>query len=723
MFNLGLYALEAAVAVSIYSALLGSADPAGPRGWIAALVALLVTDLLGATLVTLVIVLDGDGFEPAILREAVTSGFAAAIANTCAALLVVVVVTDRPAALPLLGALLAVLFVAYKVHADLARRYSRVDSLYRFVGSVGASVELDVAVGNVLEAARDLLGASRAELAILPGPGQQGIHVVLEADQLMRPLVGAQDAASWWAPALRGEPVIAGSPSGPDGPAEGTAMAAPVSTGGQTVGALLVSDRLFEGEAFRPEDLKMFEALAAHAAVTLQNARLVDRLRAEAAARDHEARHDPLTGLANRREFVKRVEAVVDHGRAAVLLVDLDEFKEVNDTLGHDAGDEALREMGRRLAYAAGGHVARLGGDEFAILLTGVDDAGTALARAADVLDVVRGAPVEVDGVRVFVGGTIGVALVPDHGRTGDELLANADIATQSARAAGVTVDLYEPGNEQARRRRLVLAAEMAGAIESGDVQPWFQPKALAQTGEVCAVEALVRWRHPVYGIVPPNEILAVAERTGQVRQLTDHVLESALQQAAAWADRGLDISVAVNITTLDLSDDDLPLVVDQLLRETGVPAHRLTLEITESGIMRDPERCLAVLHRLAAAGLHLSVDDFGTGYSSLAYLERLPLNEVKIDRSFVMRLADWKHDDTVIRFTVDLGHALGLSVVAEGVENAVVWERLAAIGVDVIQGYHLGRPTPAVELDGLLEERALRIDGPCPYVLEESAG
>nr|WP_269205256.1 bifunctional diguanylate cyclase/phosphodiesterase [Motilibacter aurantiacus] len=608
------------------------------------------------------------------------------------------------------------MFVGYRVHADLARRYSRVDTLYRFVGTAGASVELDDAVRNVLEAARDLLGAVRAELVVLPGPGQQGIHVVLEADQQLRPLVGVQSEESdWWRPALEGRAVIACG-QGPDAPAAGTAMAAPVSTGGQTVGALLVSDRLFEGEGYRPEDLKMFEALAAHAAMALQNARLVDRLRAEAAARDHEARHDPLTGLANRREFVKRVEAVVEHGRAAVVLVDLDEFKEVNDTLGHDAGDEALREMGRRLAYAAGGHVARLGGDEFAVLLTGIDDAGTALARAADVLDVVRGAPVEVDGVRVFVGGTVGVALVPAHGTTGDELLANADIATQAARAAGVPVELYEPGDEQARRRRLVLAAEMAAAIERGDVQPWFQPKAHAHSGAVCAVEALVRWRHPVYGIVPPNEILAVAERTGLVRKLTDHVLESALAQAAAWAGQGLDIAVAVNITTLDLADDDLPLVVDQLLRETGVPAGRLTLEITESGIMRDPERCLAVLHRLAAAGLKLSVDDFGTGYSSLAYLERLPLNEVKVDRSFVQRLADWKHDDTVIRFTVDLGHALGLSVVAEGVENALAWERLAAIGVDVIQGYHLGRPCPADELAPLLQERGLRLDGTCPY-------
>jgi EAL domain-containing protein (putative c-di-GMP-specific phosphodiesterase class I) len=275
-------------------------------------------------------------------------------------------------------------------------------------------------------------------------------------------------------------------------------------------------------------------------------------------------------------------------------------------------------------------------------------------------------------------------------------VLIAADSAMWQAKSSRAAVHVHVAEDELDRARRLRLAAALEGALADGDIEVWYQPQAVTCTGAVVAAEALVRWTHPVYGAVPPPEIVALAERTGQMRRLTDYVLRTALHQVAAWSRLGLALDVAVNVTTQDLADEALPVVVARLLAETGVDHGSLTLEITESGVMRDVERCLAVLDRLAALGVRLSVDDFGTGYSSLSYLQRLPVHEVKVDRSFVMRLAHDSGDLTMVRSIVDLGHALGLSVVAEGVETAEVLRLLADLDVDVVQGYHLGGPMPA---------------------------
>ncbi|OIQ91765.1 phytochrome-like protein cph2 [mine drainage metagenome] len=698
-FNVAMFGVEAGVAILVYRAVLGNAHTTEPQSWVAALVAMIVTGLLSCVLVTFVIYLAGDGWTSDILREATRSGIVASAANTSLALLSVVLLTVQPAALSLLGVVVAVVFLSYRGYVAFAGRYSQLELLYRFVGTVGASVDLDRTTRSVLSEARDVLASARGELIVLATDSSPGQHVVLVDDVLTQGLPpGREGASEWWSPAAAGTSVIV--QRGDDRTrsrlpaALADAMAVPIDIDGMTA-VLVVADRLFTGRSFSEQDLHLFEALAGHASITLQNARLVDIMRKDAATRDHEARHDPLTGLPNRRELHTRFEDVARDGELAMLMLDLDDFKEINDTLGHDAGDHVLREIGRRLQETTTGVVARLGGDEFAILLPGVGDPGDALEQGASLLDAIR-KPVALNDVNLVVGGSIGVALYPVHGESSDILLTHADVAMYSAKVAGTGIETYTPDPETGRHRRLALAAQMEAAIENGGITLWYQPKLDTTTGDLVGVEGLVRWIHPVYGLVSPAEIIPVAERTGLVRRLTDHLLETALRQQAVWRVAGLDVTVAVNITTRDLVDDKLPLMVERLVAESGGRPDRLTLEITESGIMRDLDRSLGILDGLAAIGVKLSIDDFGTGYSSLAYLERLPVSEVKIDRSFVQWLSDPSHNSTVLQSTIQMSHALGLSVVAEGVESQPVWDILATLGADVIQGYHVAYPMPA---------------------------
>ena len=699
-FNAAMFALEAALGLLVYQALLGDASPADPRGWGAAFVAVLVTDLLSAAAVTGAISIMEDRFDRDVLREAMGPGLVAAMVNTCLALIVVVLILQVPVALPLLAAALGMLVLAYRAHVALGAGFSRLQHLYRFVGSTERPADLEAAVAAVLTDARRVLRAEVAELVVLPGSGTPGSRTVSSGETVVVVPTGEGPAPDddWWAPAASGAPVLRARSTARGGDAAGhrDGMAAPLRAEGAVYAVLLVRDRTFQGETFTGQDLRLFETLAAHAAVALDKARLVDRLRRLATQREHEARHDPLTGLPNRRAFQEALRAAIEADRpGAVLFLDLDDFKDVNDTLGHGAGDVLLGEVGRRLQGVTDGVVARLGGDEFALLLTDTD-ADEAAARARLVLETVT-RPVQVEQVTLRTAVSIGVALLPDHGPTTEEILRHADVAMYAAKNAGTGVEVYRPEDGQAVQRKLVLAADLPAAIDERRLEVWYQPQADAQTGRVVGMEALLRWTHPVYGPVPPPEVVALAERTGLGRRLTDAVLGTALRQRADWAAAGLTLTISVNVTAADLHDDRLPDVVTGLLHSTGTAAQDVTLEITESGVMSDAVRCLAVLDRLAEIGVRLAVDDFGTGYSSLAYLERLPVHEVKIDRSFVRALDEGAHD-TVVRATVALAHDLGMAVVAEGIESGASWMRLADLGAEVVQGYALARPLPAAE-------------------------
>jgi diguanylate cyclase (GGDEF)-like protein len=429
----------------------------------------------------------------------------------------------------------------------------------------------------------------------------------------------------------------------------------------------------------------------------------------QAAASQHQALHDPLTGLPNRELFGDRVEQAIrasDRGLqpAALLLLDLDRFKDVNDTLGHHHGDLLLGEVAARLTgtLRAVDTVARLGGDEFAVLLP--DASADGAAAVAQKVRTALHQPLTLDGVGLDLDASVGIAVYPDHGGDAAELLQHADVAMYAAKQTHAGFVVYDPAVDQHSPRRLALLGGLRRALERDELVLHYQPKADLHTGQVLGAEALVRWQHPAHGLLGPGEFIPLAERTGLIHPLTRWVLDTALRQAAAWRQAGHHLSIAVNVSTRSLLDREFPDHVAERLAAWQVPAASLVLEVTESAVMADPALALEVLSRLHALGVGLALDDFGTGYSSMAYLKALPVDELKVDRSFVGQMATSSSDAVIVRSTIDLGHNLGLHVVAEGVENQATWEELAALGCDTAQGYHLGRPMPAAELERWLQ-------------------
>jgi diguanylate cyclase (GGDEF)-like protein/PAS domain S-box-containing protein len=437
-----------------------------------------------------------------------------------------------------------------------------------------------------------------------------------------------------------------------------------------------------------------------------------EALRQQAELNEHQAMHDALTGLPNRTLFRDRIRQAIatarrEDSRVAVLMMDLDRFKEINDSLGHSSGDALLQELARRLAdvVRTSDTVARLGGDEFGLLLP-------ASAVPADVLRVIERIrasleqPVVLQDLPLAIEASIGVALYPDDGEDVDTLLQHADVAMYTAKRENSIYAFYDEAADDYDPGRLTLVAELRRAIERRELVLHYQPKAVLATGEVRSVEALIRWSHPRRGLVQPDDFIPLAQQTGLIRPLTLYVVEEALRQCAAWRAEGLTLAIAVNLSMRNLLDVEFPEHVRRLLERWGVEPRLLELEITESTMIADPVRTKQILDRLAAMGIRLSIDDFGTGYSSLAYLKRLPVNEIKIDRSFVMNMSENEDDAAIVRSTIDLGRNLDLEVVAEGVETAEVWEQLSALGCASAQGYYLSRPVPPDELRAWLGDR-----------------
>jgi diguanylate cyclase (GGDEF)-like protein len=425
-------------------------------------------------------------------------------------------------------------------------------------------------------------------------------------------------------------------------------------------------------------------------------ARASKALRRQAAENLHQATHDSLTGLPNRAAFTERVDAVAARGHGAVALLDLDRFKEINDTLGHQAGDAVLREVGPRLVAALGGaaFVAHLGGDEFALLLSGDDPEADALV-ATTAFD----AAITADGLPVLIEGSVGLARFPEHGRSAAVLLQRADIAMYEAKRLHARIETYDPAADTSDAERLRMLSELKAGLGRDELVLHFQPKVSLEDRRLLGVEALVRWQHPSRGLLAPAEFVPLAERTGLIRPLTVWVLENAMRQCREWRDAGHDLTVAVNLSVANLLDPNLPSDVARLLGQLRLPPSALELEITESVVMADPARARAVLELLRSMGVRMAIDDFGTGHASLAYLQNLPVEVLKIDRGFVSKMSERPADEAIVRSTIALAHDLGLEVVAEGVEDEDVARRLAAMGCDTAQGFHLGRPVPAAEL------------------------
>ena len=420
--------------------------------------------------------------------------------------------------------------------------------------------------------------------------------------------------------------------------------------------------------------------------------------------RERRAMHDALTGLPNRAQLQSRVEAICSNPKvrhkAAVMIVDLDHFKEINDTLGHHVGDALIKAVGERLVTLVreGDTVARLGGDEFALVAAGADEA--AAGELARRISKALKDPFLVSEVSLDIQASIGIALSPVHGEDSETLLRRADVALYAAKESRGCFMIYSPDDDLHTPQRLALLGDLRRGIDNNELHLHYQPQCDVRTGQVVGVEALVRWQHPELGLLMPEQFISTAENTGLIEPLTMQVLEMAVTQMARWQSAGFALRMAVNLSVRHLTNLDLPGQVAEILRRHGVPPTALTLEVTESTIMADPTQAIAVLGRLREYGVRLAVDDFGTGYSSLSYLRRLDVDELKIDRSFVSKMGGANGDAVIVRSTIELGHNLGLRVVAEGVESAEVWRQLLPLGCDLVQGFYLGAPMTGTQFE-----------------------
>lgn len=431
----------------------------------------------------------------------------------------------------------------------------------------------------------------------------------------------------------------------------------------------------------------------------------------QARSLQHQALFDSLTDLPNRVLFLDRLQQAVLVGRRgqqqfSVLAMDLNRFKEINDALGHHAGDQVLQEVARRVrgCLRESDTFARMGGDEFMILLSTAVSAEGAAAVAKKILAALM-PPVRLSGRHLEVSASLGIALFPVHGGIADVLLRSADAAMYSAKRQGGGFRIYSTDLDQRADEHVTLQAELREAIETDQLLLHYQPKIDFATSRVSGVEALVRWQHPSRGLLFPDTFIGIAEQSGLIRALTLDVLRKALRQGRTWHQAGLDLSIAVNISALSTQDPEFPDQVADLLGEAGVPGSYLELEITETAVMMGPGRAVDCIRRLNELGVQVAIDDFGTGYSSMTHLKELLVAKIKIDKSFVKDMVVNRNDATIVRSTVELGHSLGLKVIAEGVEGQGTWDQLKALGCDAAQGYYMSRPVPAEQLQKWLQE------------------
>ncbi len=709
-FNVASYALAAALAALVYRELLGAHSPVSLIGWAAGVAALVTCDV--ALHLALRIVIKLNGGQTAEQRTGLIVLGLEAMLTTASICLAFVFFNaawyDPWAALPLL--LVAALVIgAYRGYSRLSLRFASLQRLYDFSRTIGsASLEPSSMSVDVLKEVCTVMRSRRAKL-ILAEPS--GIPRRISYDE--RGVSGLEpitlDGASIATRAIttgKGSlhNVLPQEPAAVDSIAGEyrNVVVAPLMNQHTPVGAIIALDRDEEADSFDEDDLRLFETLVAHASTSLERARLVEELRYEVDSKSHQATHDMLTGLPNRMLFLTRAAAAVAESRGvAIVLLDIDRFKDVNDTLGHAIGDRLLCEIAERLQHTVSGRatVARLGGDEFALVIADV----TAPEQAVEIVDelnVEMRRPIKMDGLTLTVTASAGIAMAPEHGDDAALLLQRADIAMYVAKERRNAVEFYSVEHDQSMQRWLMLAGLLTHALESGtELSLMYQPIGDVQSRDIVYVEALCRWNHPVQGFIPPEEFIGIAEQMGLIPQITDFVLNEGCAQLARWREAGITIGLAVNVSGREFADVNLVERVEACLRRYDIPAHLLTLEVTETEIMADLGAATKVLYELSARGIKLGIDDYGTGYSSLEYLQKLPVNELKIDRSFVTNLPSEESNRIIVRSSIDMAHSLGLYVIAEGAEDELTCAMLAEAKCDFIQGYYLSKPQKADDL------------------------
>jgi diguanylate cyclase (GGDEF)-like protein len=707
-FNVASSGLSVAVAAAVFRALLGASSPVSLRGWAVAGAALCATAVVTALALRGVLKVYGQiperrtGFQFTIQAMLTVAGVCLALVVLNAAWL------NLWAVLPVL--LVAVLIVgAYRGYMRLSLRFASLQRLYDFSQALGGvSLEPSSMSLDVLRQVCTVMRARRAELVLaeqsgiprrisLSESGSSGIEPIsLDAASIVTQAISS-GVGALHRDAQHGnasfDPIV--------GPYR-DAVVAPLMKDRTAIGAVVALDRDEELDPFDNDDLRLFETLVANACANLERARLVEELRFEVESKTHQATHDALTNLPNRTLFLSRAaSALSESNGVAIVLLDIDRFKDVNDTLGHAIGDRLLEEISERLSRAVPPEVtvARLGGDEFAFVLPDVITPEPAV-DFVEHLHKEMSRPIKMDGLALAVTASAGIALAPAHGNDVALLLQRADIAMYVAKGRHSSTEVYSVDEDQSMHRRLLLGGLLTTALEKGDeLRLLYQPIAEVASRRIVQVEALARWHHPEHGAIPPEEFIAIAEQMGLVSQITDFVLAEGCAQLARWRDAGLSIGLAINVSGREFSDVDLVDRVQRYLTAYDLSPELLTLEVTETEIMADLTQASKVLDALAAMGVRIGIDDYGTGYSSLAYLHRLPVQKLKIDRSFVANLPNDLSNAIIVRSSIAMAHSLGLTVVAEGAEDEVACAMLADAECDFIQGYYLSKPMEPAEL------------------------
>ncbi len=692
LFNLAVVAQETLVAVLLVEVLHGDVGEPSIRNWGALFVAIVVANLVSAWLVGVAMwIFEGSGRAfrmPRLeLHSVVTAGVAV--------LAVLPVVSD-----PGLGwvvAPMAAVWFMLRAHGQLTQRHRDLVDVHRFTSSLTDSLDLDALVTGALDEIRDLLRAGHA-LVVLTSRTEQVSVIHATGGGSHDPQLRRCDArelagvgSSW--PSGEHEPspeLVAALRDLLEAPLRHPCAASlPVSD--DLTGLLVVADRVGASSTFSVPDISRLASMAQQLTSALRNAALHQQI-------THEAAHDRLTGLPNRSQLEALIDARLLSGeRVGLVLLDIN-IRDVNDTLGHAAGDSLLVAIARRLQATRGPEaiLARVGGSQFAV---------AAPSAASDLMQACTDAltePVELGGLHLAASFHSGAAIGPTHGTTTGALLRCADVAITAARARGRISSTYSPELDHHSEERLELIADVRAALHrGGELDVHFQPKIDLESRRVVGVESLIRWTHPTRGPVPPDEFIPAVERSPLITAVTDHVLGRATRMLRRALDEGYELSAAVNVSPTDLLDDEFPARVRSHLRDAGLDAGRLTLEITETSMMHDTHAARATLEHLHRLGVRIAVDDFGTGYSSLAYLRDLEVDELKIDKSFVTHLPRTEHRGTssIARAVIDLGHELGLDVVAEGIENEAALRWLRDAGCDLGQGYGISRPLPEDEL------------------------
>ena len=707
-FNVATQTASASLAALIVSSR-GNLDIDNTRSWLILGLAVAASVLVNVIGVVLVIGLVQGWLSGPDLARTVVPAVAIGIVNITVGLVVLLVLQQNPWAILLLISLLVFFVLAYRSYSQFMQQHQTLQALYDLTANVRDKRHDATLYDEMLQGARRMLNAEYATLW-LPATGRHpevlltskvetsGLLDIPATPDLLRRTV-----------MVEGRTVAIGANLGddlrPELEAAGAkdAIAVALTSGQVTIGCLEVAGRLGDMVSFRREDVRLLETVAAHVAVAVENSRLVDRLK-------FDAYHDALTGLPNRRRILQALEESVRFRApgevVAVLLFDVDGLRDVNDSLGHAAGDTLLTEVDRRLRASASpaALVGRVGGDEFVVTLR-MENVESALALAAQLRQQLRD-PMAFGTIQLDVDTAVGIVVHPDHGSDPATLLQRADVAARSAALIPAGVQVFTPALESRSVRRLGLANDLRRAIDNEELDVYFQPQVSLVDRHLVGVECLARWEHPSHGSVAPEDFVAVAEHTGQLSRLTEAVLKEGLRRCRQWADAGRPLNVAVNLSSRTLLDPTFPDRVERLVEEFGVDPGRITFEIAEDGVIGGTGRPMPTLRRLHELGVRLSVDDFGTGYSSLAHLRQLPVQEVKIDRTFVQGMVTDAGDLAIVRAVVDLARHFGLAVVAEGVESERTLDLLREMGCDVGQGFLFSRPLPYERLESWLGQQ-----------------